>query len=66
LYDATSGEPHRKLPYFLRLASGVVYHGTTDDNGHTEVAHSNAAETMKIFVGHDALREIAKLGGTHG
>jgi type VI secretion system secreted protein VgrG len=65
LFDTKTGEPHRGLPYFIRLASGVVYYGTTDDKGHTDVAHSNAAESMKIFVGHGALREIAKLGGVH-
>jgi len=66
LFDTKTGEPHRELPYLIRLSSGVVYYGTTDDKGHTDVAHSNAAESMKIFVGHDALREIAKLGGVRG
>ena len=65
LYDATSGKAHMGMPYLLRLVSGTVYHGTTDDEGYTEVAQGEAAETMKVYVGHDALREIAKLRGTH-
>ena len=66
LYDSKTGDPHCELPYFLRLTSGAVYYGTTDERGYTEVAQSDVAELMKIYVGHDALREIAKLGGHHG
>jgi hypothetical protein len=49
------------MPYFMRLKSGVVYHGVTDEDGYTEVAQSNQAENMEISIGHTALKKISKL-----
>jgi type VI secretion system secreted protein VgrG len=60
LTDATSGEPLGNMPYFVRLRSGSVYHGTTNQEGETDIAHSNSSETARAYVGHAALREIAK------
>jgi hypothetical protein len=42
------------------LASGAVYYGTTDEEGNTDIAYSDSAESAKTYVGHDALKEIAK------
>jgi hypothetical protein len=51
------------MPYFLRLASGVVFHGVTDDEGNTDIAHGSSAEPVKIYVGLAALKEISKFKG---
>jgi type VI secretion system secreted protein VgrG len=63
LTDSGTGLPLAETPYFMRLASGAVYHGTTDEYGHTDIVQSGSAESAKTFVGHSALKEIAKLAG---
>jgi type VI secretion system secreted protein VgrG len=60
LTDAGTGAPIAGMPYFIRLPNGAVYHGTTDEKGDTSIAHSESAEKARTFVGHDALKEIAK------
>ncbi|MEO7495930.1 MAG: type VI secretion system Vgr family protein [Massilia sp.] len=63
LKDAGSGQALAAMPYFIRLDNGVAYHGTTDEQGHTEHAHGDAAHSAKTYVGHAAMKEIAKLTG---
>ena len=60
LKDASSGEVLQGMPYFVRLESGTVYYGVTDEDGNTEIAQSDFAETARTYVGHAALKEIAK------
>jgi hypothetical protein len=45
----------------MRLKSGVVYHGVTDEDGFTEVAQSNQAERVETSIGHTALKKISQL-----
>ncbi|TFW18575.1 type VI secretion system Vgr family protein [Duganella callida] len=63
LTDATTGLPLAETPYFMRLQSGQIYHGITDQDGHTDVIRGDAAESVKTSVGHAAMKEIAKLAG---
>lgn len=63
LIDATTGEVLSDSPYYVRLKSGVVFFGDTDSEGKTDVAHSDTQELAQILTGHDALIEIAKMGG---
>jgi type VI secretion system secreted protein VgrG len=61
LTDASSGRPLAGMPYFIRLSSGLVCHGTTDSSGYTEMAASDSAEKGQVFVGHEALKKTAAL-----
>jgi type VI secretion system secreted protein VgrG len=63
LMDESKGVPLGGMPYFMRLKSGVVYHGVTDDDGFTDVAQSNQAEQLETSIGHAALKKISKLKG---
>jgi type VI secretion system secreted protein VgrG len=60
LKDAGTGEPLAEAPYFIRLKGGTVYHGVTDAEGFTDIAQSDSAESAKAYVGHAAMKEIAK------
>jgi type VI secretion system secreted protein VgrG len=62
LVDQDSGEPLAQMPYFIRLKGGVVSHGVTDTDGYTELANADAAESGKVYVGHDAMKMISKFG----
>ena len=63
LKDSATGTPLSGMPYFIRLAGGTVYHGTTDVEGYTDIAHNDSKESAKVFVGHEALKQIAVFGG---
>jgi type VI secretion system secreted protein VgrG len=60
LSDANSSAPLSGMPYFLRLASGAVYYGTTNEDGTTDIAHSSSPESGRAYFGHAALKQIAK------
>ncbi len=60
LTDETTGEILADSPYFIRLDNGVVYQGTTDQDGLTEMAHDQAALSGKAYFGHEAMKRIAK------
>ena len=60
LKDAGTGAALHEMPYFIRLNSGVVFHGLTDHDGYTDLAQSDSAEMAKVHVGHAALKEIDK------
>lgn len=62
LKDEATGAALAHCPYFVRLTSGVVFHGTSDKDGFAEVVQGAAPESAKLFVGHAALIEIEKLG----
>jgi len=61
LTDGSTGTPLAEMPYFLRLKNGVVFHGTTDEEGFTDLARGNNEESVKAFFGHAALIEIEKI-----
>ena len=61
LRDENTGDILTNAPYFIRLNGGMTYYGETDTAGNTDVAHSNLAEVGKIYTGHAALIEIAKI-----
>jgi type VI secretion system secreted protein VgrG len=60
LKDDATGVPLGDVPYFLRLNSGAVFHGTSDKDGFTDIAQSATAESAKVYIGHAALKEIDK------
>ncbi|MFT3858188.1 MAG: DUF2345 domain-containing protein [Aquabacterium sp.] len=62
LLDEQTGEPLGEMPYFIRLEGGVVTHGVTDADGYTDIATGDAAERGKVYIGHEAMKLIAKLG----
>lgn len=63
LTDQETGEIVPDSPYFIRMDNGVVYHGTTDAEGHTEMAHDQTALSGKAYFGHEAMKQIAKFKG---
>jgi len=63
LTDAATGAPFAGMPYFMRLPNGSVFHGVTDDDGHTDIAQSDSPDQAKVHVGHSALKQIAKFAG---
>jgi type VI secretion system secreted protein VgrG len=60
LTDEVSGTPLSDIPYFVRLDSGAVFCGVTDEHGLTEYAISDQAEAASVYIGHLALKEIAR------
>ncbi|MCS0616227.1 type VI secretion system tip protein VgrG [Massilia kyonggiensis] len=63
LIDSTDGSPLDNTAYFMRLGSGAVFFGTTDETGLTDIPQSNSAEAAKVLIGHAAMKEIAKFKG---
>ncbi|WP_426212621.1 DUF2345 domain-containing protein, partial [Massilia sp. TWP1-3-3] len=60
LSEEATGNALPNSPYFIRLASGIVFHGMSDNEGFVEMVHGNSPEAGKLFVGHAALLEIDK------
>ena len=63
LTDNETAEVLPDTPYFVRLDDGVTYYGTTDAEGFTEIAQSEKAQSAKVYVGHEAMKQIAKITG---
>lgn len=60
LKDDTTGTVLADSPYFMRLDSGVVFHGVSDSDGFAEIIRGDSAESGKLYVGHAAMIEIDK------
>lgn len=59
--DQATGEPIAGVPYFVELADGDFVHGTTDEDGHTEVALSEAPQIARCFVGMEARKRMTQV-----
>lgn len=64
LIDTSTGLPLEEMPYFIRLKNGNFYHGVTNKDGLSELAHSDETLQAKTYIGHTAMVEIAKLKGS--
>ena len=59
LVDSETGKELIDMPYFIRLAGGLVFYGKSDSSGFTQISQSDLPEKATVFIGHDALIKIS-------
>lgn len=64
LSEQSTGDFLPNTPYFLRLEGGVVFFGTTDNEGFAQQIYGDSPENATLYTGHAAMIEMEKYLGT--